>query len=62
MVSAFRGTNQPWSLAMPIACLHVALLSPGEARGAAALFAEGQSPCEEPLHKEQLHVNTCWES
>lgn len=62
MVTSLRGTNQPPFLAMTIPCLHVALLGPGEAPGAAALFAEGQSSCKEPLHKEQLHVNTSVEA
>lgn len=62
IVTTLRGTNQPRFLAMTIPCLYVALLSPEEAQSAAALFAEGQSSCKEPLHKDQLHVNTCCKS
>jgi len=42
---------------MTMLCLDVALLSPGEARGAAALCAEGQSPCNEPLHEDLLRAS-----
>lgn len=44
---------------MLMPCLHTALLSPGEAESAAALFAEGQSSCKKPLHENLLDVNTC---
>lgn len=43
IVTALRGANQPPCRTMTIPCLYVALLSPGEAKSAAALFAEGQS-------------------
>lgn len=59
IVTTLRGTNQPRFLTMMILCLYVALLSPGEAQSAAALFAEGQLSYNEPLHKDLLHVNTC---
>lgn len=59
IVTALRGPNQPQFLTIMILCLYVALLSPGEAWGAAALFGEGQSSYNEPLHKDLLHVNTC---
>lgn len=58
IITALRGTNQPRFLMMTILCLCIALLSPGEAQSAAALFAEGQSSYNEPLHKDLLHVNT----
>lgn len=59
IVTALRDTDQPRFLMMTILCLYVALLSPGEAQSAAALFAEEQSSYNEPLHKDLLHVNTC---
>lgn len=59
IVAALRGTNQPRFLMMTILCLYVALLSPGEAQSAAALFTEGQSSYNEPFRKDLLHVNTC---
>lgn len=59
IITALHGANRPRFLMMTILCLYVALLSPGEAPSAAALFAEGQSSYIEPLHKDLLHVNTC---
>lgn len=43
---------------MTIPSLSVALLSPGGAQRAAALFAEGQLCYNEPSHKDLLHVCT----
>jgi len=56
-VTARRGADQSRFRTMTMLCLDVALLSPGEARGAAALCAEGQSPCNEPLHEDLLRAS-----